>query len=99
MDELAAELPYRMPGFLEHPRVPYAVRHSRAPVVIVASRPPAEQLAAPVSHRLGHAATIWPGIGESELKQALATVGDVAILTIRSGCRASRHAQGACHAA
>lgn len=59
-------------------QIPPAVRHGVHPVVIAAERPPADALPA-----LGHAATVWPGIKQGELLQAVAPYSHSPVLHLR----------------
>jgi hypothetical protein len=63
------------------PQVPAAVKRSRA-VVHIAEAQPEEPFPNP-AHTMGHAATLWPGISQAALLQALAPFESLAILELR----------------
>ena len=80
--------PRAAPGLLQ---VPAAVRNSQA-VVLIASSRPATPFPQP-HHTVGHAASVWPGIKQEELVQAVAPVGTAAVLLLRyeqPACRGVR---------
>ncbi|PSC76658.1 glycosyltransferase family 77 [Micractinium conductrix] len=72
---------YRNANFLDLPQVPAAVKRSRA-VVHIAEAQPEEPFPNP-AHTMGHAATLWPGISQAALLQALAPFESLAILELR----------------
>ena len=77
----AAGVDYRHPGFLALPQVPDTLRRAKAAVVIVSERP-ATPFPQP-SHTVGHAVTVWAGIRQGELVQAVAPVEGEAVLQLR----------------
>jgi hypothetical protein len=77
----ASKVDYRHAGFLQLPQVPVTVRKSQAVVQIAAARP-ANPFPKP-SHTVGHGATVWPGIRQAELLQAVAPVSGEAVLQLR----------------
>ncbi|KAL4422581.1 hypothetical protein ABPG75_008778 [Micractinium tetrahymenae] len=79
----SAPLPYRPAGFLDLPQVPATLRQSRSALEIAERRPEGEQQYPVPAHTVGHAAVVWPGIKEGELRRAAQPVEQSAVLVLR----------------